>query len=262
VHAAKVANEAGRITARDAAQRAHGVLAGTRRLFRREEVQDDTLADRVRAALGRVVSHPHAIEVAAEHGHVGISGPILAEEVRSLLRTVRTVAGVRGVSDHLTVHQEPDGIPALQGGSPRDRRFELLQDRCDVPPGEYIAGKQKHRNSIDGGGRSPCNHVGRTGSDGGCADEGSQPIIHFGERDGSVHHGLLVAGQIVGKVRILLQRLSNSSYVAVAKNPEATRKKWPLRSVPFRILIFQKQDGSLSHRHSTARRQTASSKDL
>jgi uncharacterized membrane protein len=128
VRAAKVANEAGRITARDATQRAHGVLAGTRRLFRREQVQDDTLADRVRAALGRVVSHPHAIEVAAEHGHVGISGPILAEEVRSLLRTVRTVAGVRGVSDHLTVHQSPDGIPSLQGGSARDRRFELLQD--------------------------------------------------------------------------------------------------------------------------------------
>ena len=38
VHAAKVANEAGRITARDTVRRAHGVLAGTQRLFRREEV--------------------------------------------------------------------------------------------------------------------------------------------------------------------------------------------------------------------------------
>jgi uncharacterized membrane protein len=128
VHAAKVANEAGRITARDTVQRAHGVLAGTKRLFRREEVADDTLADRVRAALGRVVSHPHAIEVAVDQGHVGIAGPILAEEVRSLLRTVRAVAGVRGVSDHLTVHPEAGSIPALQGGSPRDQRFELLQD--------------------------------------------------------------------------------------------------------------------------------------
>src|ERR1700682_1763093 len=128
VHAARVANEAGRITARDTVQRAHGVLAGTKRLFQREEVLDDTLADRVRAALGRVVSHPHAIEVAVDHGHVGISGPILAEEVRSLLRCVRLVPGVRGVSDHLTVHPDAHGISALQGGSPRRHRFELLQD--------------------------------------------------------------------------------------------------------------------------------------
>src|ERR1700730_15535197 len=112
VHAAKVANEASRITARDTVQRAHGVLAGTKRLFRREEVPDDTLADRVRAALGRVVSHPHAIEVAVDRGHVGVAGPILGEEVRSLLRSVRAVPGVRGLSDHLTVHQAPDGIPA------------------------------------------------------------------------------------------------------------------------------------------------------
>src|SRR4051812_33471681 len=129
MHVAKAANEAGKVTVKDTAQRAYGVLADTRKLFRREDVPDETLAERVRAALGRVVSHPHAVEVAIDHGHVDVSGPILAEEVRPLLRAVRLVPGVRGVSDHLTVHAEAGGVPALQGGSPRaPRGFELLQD--------------------------------------------------------------------------------------------------------------------------------------
>lgn len=61
VHAGKVINEAGKVTARDAAHRAYGVIAGTKRLFQRGEVSDEVLVGRVRAALGRVVSHPHAI---------------------------------------------------------------------------------------------------------------------------------------------------------------------------------------------------------
>jgi len=38
------------------------------------------------AALGRLVSHPHAIEVAASGGHVTLIGPILSYETRPLLR--------------------------------------------------------------------------------------------------------------------------------------------------------------------------------
>jgi uncharacterized membrane protein len=130
LHAAKRANEAGRVTARDTAQRAQGVIAEAKRLFTHEDVGDEALAHRVRAALGRVVSHSHALEVFVDRGHVDLSGPILADEVRNLLQAVRDVRGVRGVSDHLTVHQSAEGISALQGGVPRTgRRFELLQDR-------------------------------------------------------------------------------------------------------------------------------------
>ena len=130
VHAAKVVNDAGKVTARDTAHRAQGVLAGAKRMFSPQEaVSDEALAGRVRAALGRVVSHSHALEVFVDRGHVDLSGPILADEVRPLLSAVREVPGVRGVSDHLTVYQSADGIPALQGGIPRHgRRFELLQD--------------------------------------------------------------------------------------------------------------------------------------
>src|SRR5690349_23209046 len=127
--AARVAGEAGKVTALDTAHRAQGVIAGAKRMLSGEPVDDETLVCRVRAALGRVVSHSHALEAFVDRGHVDLSGPILADEVRGLLAAVREVPGVRGVSDHLTVHRSAEGIPALQGGTPRrGQRFELLQD--------------------------------------------------------------------------------------------------------------------------------------
>jgi uncharacterized membrane protein len=130
VHAARLVNEGAKVTARDTVHRAQGAWAEARRLFDpEEEVGDEALAGRVCAALGRMVSHPHAIEVAAGGGHVTLMGPILSHEVRPLLKAVRRVAGVRAVSDQLTVYNEPGDVPALQGGEPRTgERFELLQE--------------------------------------------------------------------------------------------------------------------------------------
>ena len=49
--------------------------------------------------------------------------------MRPLLKAVRRVAGVRAVSDQLTVYNEPGNVSALQGGEPRSgERFELLQE--------------------------------------------------------------------------------------------------------------------------------------
>ena len=129
VHAGRVLNEAGKVTARDTAHRARGVWASTRKLFDHEPVSDEVLVGRVRAELGRFVSHSHAVEVSAEGGHVTLSGPILAEEVRALLRCVRRVPGVRAVSDRLTVHEDAAHVSSLQGGQPAPgSRFELMQD--------------------------------------------------------------------------------------------------------------------------------------
>ena len=130
VHAARLVNEGAKVTARDTVHRAQGAWTEAKRLFNPEEgVGDEALAGRVRAALGRMVSHPHAIEVTAGGGHVTLMGPILSYEVRPLLKAVRRVAGVRAVSDQLTVYNEPGDVPALQGGEPRTgERFELLQE--------------------------------------------------------------------------------------------------------------------------------------
>jgi hypothetical protein len=74
------------------------------------------LRDRVRAELGRVVSHPHAIDVSVLHdGCVSLSGPILSSEADTALAAVAGARGVQTVEDNLERHESPEGIPALQG---------------------------------------------------------------------------------------------------------------------------------------------------
>lgn len=140
VHARRRLSEAGSVTARDLSHRAQGIAAGTRRLWGAERVPDDVLVGRVRAALGRAVSHPHAIEVAAGDGHVMLQGPVLAREVKPLMRAVRAVPGVRSVADHLSAHEEAGNVSSLQGGVPRrGSRFELMQDNWS-PAARLVAG--------------------------------------------------------------------------------------------------------------------------
>jgi len=122
--------------------RARGVLATARKLFEHEEVSDTVLIERVRAELGRAVSHPHALEAAADHGHITLSGPVLSEEVRLLLRSVRGVPGVKAVSDRLTVYEDAEAqhVSSLQGGHPRHgARFELFQEHWS-PAARLAAG--------------------------------------------------------------------------------------------------------------------------
>jgi hypothetical protein len=112
------------VAARDAANRAQGVRAQAQRRLDHGDMPDDLkLIERVRARLGRVVSHPHAIQVGANNGRVTLSGPILAGEVAQLLEVVRSVRDVSEVEDHLDVHERPDSVPSLQGVS---RRPEML----------------------------------------------------------------------------------------------------------------------------------------
>jgi hypothetical protein len=101
---------------RDWSNRAAGAVAEARRRFRSERPDDAVLVERVRAALGREVSHPRAIEVEACNGTVRLCGPVLSHEVNSLLRAVESVPGVRNIDDRLEPHDQPGNIPSLQGG--------------------------------------------------------------------------------------------------------------------------------------------------
>jgi uncharacterized membrane protein len=116
-------------TARDTRNRTRGAAAELRSRFRREAPGDEVLHDRVRSAIGRMVSHPSAITVTAFDGRVTLSGQVLADEVDSLVRGVGQVRGVREVQNELEVHQTPEGVPSLQGpGRPREQHPELLQE--------------------------------------------------------------------------------------------------------------------------------------
>jgi hypothetical protein len=103
---------------RDAAHRIEGLRARARRLVSDAPVPDDLqLIERVRARMGRLVAHPHAIQVGANNGRVTLSGPVLRHEVPRLLDAIRTVWGVASVEDRLVVYDSSDSISSLQGGT-------------------------------------------------------------------------------------------------------------------------------------------------
>ncbi|HXG91777.1 MAG TPA: SRPBCC family protein [Blastocatellia bacterium] len=116
-------------TSRDITNRTRGVIAEITHLFKREEVDDDVLVERVRSKMGRVVSHPHSVEVTANNGRVTLSGLILEHELNSLLKCVSSVRGVGEIDNQLEVHKTAGDIPGLQGGGYRPGdRFELMQE--------------------------------------------------------------------------------------------------------------------------------------
>ena len=115
-------------TARDLGNRARGLAAETRSRLTPEDVTDEVLVGRVRAELGRVVSHPGSIIATASGGVVTVSGPVLAREVDGLLGAVRKVRGVQDVVNQLEIHERGDNVPGLQGGMRRSgHEFELRQ---------------------------------------------------------------------------------------------------------------------------------------
>lgn len=84
-------------------------------MTRREPHGDLQLHDRIRARLGRTVSHPGSVEVQVEQGCVRLSGHVLRGEVDALCSEVQAMPGVTEVRNALQVHDSPDGIPELQG---------------------------------------------------------------------------------------------------------------------------------------------------
>src|SRR5437660_5620628 len=72
--------------------------------------------------------------------------------------------------------------------------------------------------------------------------------LRIGRRD--MHHGLLVAGLIVAELRHLLQRLANPSNIAMSKNTEASSEKGLFSPVAFYILVVEKGNDGLGHRHT------------
>jgi uncharacterized membrane protein len=140
VHGLHKTEDAAETTGRDLRNRAQGLAAEVRGRFDREDVDDDVLVARVRAELGRVVSHPSSIAVTATAGRVTLSGPVLASEASSLLSRVRAVRGVHDVVDQLEVHERTDDVPGLQGGIVRrGGEFELRQENW-TPAARLLVG--------------------------------------------------------------------------------------------------------------------------
>jgi hypothetical protein len=115
-------------TTRDFVNRSRGIAAATRARFQSEEVSDAALVERVRAKLGRVCSHPRAIDVFADNGRVTLTGPILAQEAPRTVMAVESVRGVRSVINQLDLHATAANVPSLQGeGKLGEPALDLLQ---------------------------------------------------------------------------------------------------------------------------------------
>jgi len=100
--------------ARDAKHRVHGL---TERVRHRPspDVPDQVIVERVRSRLGRVCSHPRAIDVVVADGKVLLRGAIFAHEAPKAMAVARSTPGVRVVVDRLERHATAGRIPSLQG---------------------------------------------------------------------------------------------------------------------------------------------------
>lgn len=92
----------GRVS-RDIGKEAWGLLVEAQGVFEGPMEDDETVAERVRARLGRTVSHPEALEVLVDNGVVTLSGSVGAAEFDRLVSGVLRVRGVRDVNDKLDV---------------------------------------------------------------------------------------------------------------------------------------------------------------
>jgi uncharacterized membrane protein len=117
VHVTNLSVDCMGATSRDVLHRSTGAFARLRGAVFNRTADDRILVERVRARLGRVVSHPHAIDVYVSDGVVTLRGPILQAEVTPLLNATASIRGVYEVINDLEVHKQAGGIPSLQGGA-------------------------------------------------------------------------------------------------------------------------------------------------
>ena len=122
MHAQRRERELLEKAARDARQRAHGFLERAKHRPA-ADAPDQVIESRVRAVLGRAVSHSGALDIVVHAGRVVLRGPVFASEADHVVRCARSVSGVLDVVDRLERHASDDGIPALQGeGHKRSQR--------------------------------------------------------------------------------------------------------------------------------------------
>lgn len=127
-HASAVAKRSAPKMVADLSGRLKGIVSESAQLFQGQTSDDEIVTERVRSRVGRLVSHPSAIDVSTSEGTVTLSGPILSDEANDLLRYTAKVRGVKAVTNQLDLHERAENVSALQGGKQRLHRPELLQD--------------------------------------------------------------------------------------------------------------------------------------
>jgi uncharacterized membrane protein len=127
-------------TLRDVKNRTAGLVSGLRFFSQTNKVTDEVLVARIRSKLGRVCSHPSAIEIETNEGHVTLRGPVLADEMKDVLSAVSSVRGVRSTENKLASRQEAGNVSSLQGGRERLGEKPALLQTYWSPTTRLLAG--------------------------------------------------------------------------------------------------------------------------
>ena len=75
---------------------------------------DHLLAARVAAELDNSVAHSRGIEVLVANDWITLRGVALRDELSEVIRTVREVKGVKGLTNDLEIRSAPGKVFALQ----------------------------------------------------------------------------------------------------------------------------------------------------
>ncbi|MBU8978044.1 MULTISPECIES: BON domain-containing protein [unclassified Lysobacter] len=102
---------------KQAADRLKGIAARTRANLSSAPIDDDLLHDRIRARLGRLVDHPHDVEVHVREGRVQLKGTVAEEQFQDLLHAVSAMRGVQNLESLLRTKPTQGGSPSLHPGT-------------------------------------------------------------------------------------------------------------------------------------------------
>jgi uncharacterized membrane protein len=141
VSAAMQSTRAGRGAAVDLSNRTRGWIHEIRSSFSSESVAPEVLVARIWAHVGNATSHPRAITITAEdNGEVRVEGHILSDEADDFIEAVSWVPGVMRVEDQLERHDNPEGVPSLQGGAVRRSSLQSRDRQYWTPGTRLLAG--------------------------------------------------------------------------------------------------------------------------
>lgn len=98
----------------------HDLTAKARTQLARRKVNDKALLKQARAAIARASSHPEAIASTVHDGHVYLRGDVLTYEHQPVLDEMRSLEGVRVITDHLTIREPHEGVRRVHDGEAHD----------------------------------------------------------------------------------------------------------------------------------------------
>ena len=103
----------------DMRNRTRGVLAEMSARLSDQDAPDWILEERVRSNLGRLASR--GVDIQADGGRIILRGPILRENVGSILRAASRTRGVHGVENQLQVFDNVADMPNIQSSASASR---------------------------------------------------------------------------------------------------------------------------------------------